>query len=115
MLTFNDCLCLYYQYLYLRKIYYYKVELFVLTKIIKLILTPSRIFSFNVYDIFFQKLNNLNGMMIANSCCFPKTHESIEVLALNTTTSITGGFLPEFFDINHVKIKDILVTSCGCG
>jgi hypothetical protein len=57
----------------------------------------------------------MNGMPIDRPCCSPKSHQSIEVIALNKNTSIVGGLIPEFYDISIVKLKDILVTSCGCG
>ena len=63
----------------------------------------------------FQKLHHMDGMTIDQPCCSPKSHQSIEVISLNKNTSIIGGFIPEFYDISTIKIKDILVTSCGCG
>jgi hypothetical protein len=56
----------------------------------------------------------MTGMTIDRHCCSPKSHQSIEVIALNKNTSIIGGFIPEYFDISTIKIKDILVTNCGC-
>ena len=63
----------------------------------------------------FQKLHNMDGMTIDRPCCSPQSHQSIEVITLNKTTSIIAGFIPEFYDIRTVIIKDVLVTNCGCG
>eukprot|EP00092_Neocalanus_flemingeri_P078613 GFUD01097824.1.p1 GENE.GFUD01097824.1~~GFUD01097824.1.p1 ORF type:complete len:215 (-),score=58.69 GFUD01097824.1:73-717(-) len=61
------------------------------------------------------KLHHTSGMKLDSPCCSPHNHQSIEVIFINKTNSIIGGFIPEFYDVSLVTVKDVIVTNCRCG
>ena len=53
-------------------------------------------------------------MKVDQPCCSPRHHSPVEIIFINKTNSVVSSVLPEYYDVNKVLIKDLIVNHCSC-